>query len=72
MRAGLLHSTSREREALQDADFAFRPPVDGFWLMEFSRLERIVEVGYAYGREAVRSWEEEPALRELLRAAGRG
>ncbi|HEX2094192.1 MAG TPA: cyclic nucleotide-binding domain-containing protein [Longimicrobiaceae bacterium] len=56
MRASLLHSTSRERESLQNADFCLRPPIDRFRLMDFPLLEEIVATGYEYAREAVREW----------------
>lgn len=65
LRASMLHSASREREALGTADFTLRPPVDDFRLMDFSVLDRLVEVGYAYAREEVAKWVESGALAGL-------
>ncbi|HEX2202712.1 MAG TPA: patatin-like phospholipase family protein, partial [Longimicrobium sp.] len=56
MRASMLHSVGRQREALDLADLTLRPPVDPFGMMEFHRLEEIAEVGYAHAREAVGAW----------------
>ena len=60
MRATLLHSTWRERAALQEADFCLRPPIDAYSLMEFEKMDAIAEVGYAYAREALAAWAERP------------
>jgi predicted acylesterase/phospholipase RssA/CRP-like cAMP-binding protein len=48
MRASLLHSTSRERSSLEVADLCFSPPVEAFALMDFERIDAIVETGYAH------------------------
>jgi predicted acylesterase/phospholipase RssA/CRP-like cAMP-binding protein len=75
MRASMLHSTFRQRAALQLADFAFRPPIDGFGLMDFRSLDALVETGYTDAREALIGWESDgriPKLRESLGLARRG
>jgi predicted acylesterase/phospholipase RssA/CRP-like cAMP-binding protein len=56
MRAALLHSASREREALEIADLSLHPPIDAWGLMEFDALEPIVGAGYEYARGAVAEW----------------
>lgn len=66
LRASLLHSASREREALESADFALRPPVEGFSLMDFTALEALVTLGYAYARDEVAKWVASGALAGLL------
>ncbi|HEX5724100.1 MAG TPA: cyclic nucleotide-binding domain-containing protein [Longimicrobiaceae bacterium] len=58
MRASMLHSIYREKTALLDADLSLRPPIDAFSLMDFDALDQLVEVGYAYTREAVREWQD--------------
>jgi predicted acylesterase/phospholipase RssA/CRP-like cAMP-binding protein len=63
MRASLLHSTSRERASLEEADFCLRPPVEGFSLMQFEGMDAIAAVGYEYAREAVAAWAERPGAR---------
>jgi predicted acylesterase/phospholipase RssA/CRP-like cAMP-binding protein len=60
MRASLLHSTWRERAALQEADFLLRPPVDPFGLMEFERMDDVAQVGYVYARQALADWVDRP------------
>lgn len=56
LRASMLHSAHRERAALESADFALRPPIDEFRLMDFSPMERLVQVGYEYARAEVETW----------------
>lgn len=60
MRSSLLHSAWREKEAMAQADFCLRPPIDGFALMGFEQMAEISEVGYAYAKEAVGAWAERP------------
>jgi predicted acylesterase/phospholipase RssA/CRP-like cAMP-binding protein len=60
MRASLLHSTSREKSALDAADFCFHPPVEPFGLMEFPKLREIAEAGYRYASAALAGWAERP------------
>jgi len=56
VRASTLHSAYRERRAIEEADLSLTPPVDGFTLMDFGRIEQLAEVGYRYGQEAVQQW----------------
>ncbi|HEV7588194.1 MAG TPA: cyclic nucleotide-binding and patatin-like phospholipase domain-containing protein [Longimicrobium sp.] len=62
LRASLLHSASSEREALDSADFTLRPPIEGFGLMDFYGLDRLVEVGYQHARVEVAKWVASGAL----------
>jgi predicted acylesterase/phospholipase RssA/CRP-like cAMP-binding protein len=73
MRASMLHSIYRQKTSLLDADFVFRPPIDEFGLMDFSRLNETVAVGYQHAREKLREWEASGrlvALRESLALPG--
>jgi len=65
LRASMLHSAHGERTALATADFALRPPIDGFALMDFSVMDRLVKVGYEYARAEVAGWAASGALDEL-------
>ena len=56
MRSSLLHSSWREKEAIAQADFCLRPPIDAFALMAFEQMDEIAEVGYRYAREALAEW----------------
>jgi NTE family protein/lysophospholipid hydrolase len=58
LRASLLHSTWRERMAVQEADLCLRPPVEAFGLLDFERLDDLVAIGYDYAREALAAWAE--------------
>ncbi|HEX2206836.1 MAG TPA: patatin-like phospholipase family protein [Longimicrobium sp.] len=60
MRSSLLHSSWREKEAVEKADFCLRPPIEAFALMAFEQMQEISEVGYAYAREAVAAWADKP------------
>lgn len=66
LRASMLHSAHGERAALATADFALRPPIDGFALMDFSVMDRLVAVGYEYARAEVAAWVASGALEGLV------
>ena len=53
MRSSLLHSSWREKEAVEDADVCLRAPIEQFGLMDFARMAEIAEVGYAFARESL-------------------
>jgi NTE family protein/lysophospholipid hydrolase len=36
------------------ADFSFRPPVDGFGMLEFASIDKIIDVGYRYAKERIK------------------
>jgi predicted acylesterase/phospholipase RssA/CRP-like cAMP-binding protein len=69
LRASMLHSASGERLAIDHCDLALRPPIDGFRLMDFDALDKLVDVGYAYARDEVAKWVESGALASLCVAA---
>jgi predicted acylesterase/phospholipase RssA len=66
LRASMLHSASRERAALAEADFALRPPIDRFRLMDFAPLDELVKVGYEYAQAEVAAWVASGALDGLI------
>ncbi|HEX8212208.1 MAG TPA: cyclic nucleotide-binding domain-containing protein [Longimicrobium sp.] len=66
MRATVLQATYRQRVTLLDADFAFRPPIERFGMMDFPRLDEIVEAGYEHARQAIAGWREAGRLDALL------
>jgi predicted acylesterase/phospholipase RssA/CRP-like cAMP-binding protein len=70
MRASMLHSIYRQKTALLDADFVFRPPIDEFGLMDFTRLDEAMAVGYEHAREAVLGWEAAGRLAALRESLG--
>jgi predicted acylesterase/phospholipase RssA len=46
-----------------DADLCLHPPIDKFSLMDFPKLDQIVEAGYDYTREVLEKWDGTKALR---------
>jgi predicted acylesterase/phospholipase RssA/CRP-like cAMP-binding protein len=68
MRATVLHATHRQRVTLLDADFAFRPPIERFGMMDFPRLDEIVETGYEHARQAIDGWRASGRLDAALGA----
>jgi predicted acylesterase/phospholipase RssA/CRP-like cAMP-binding protein len=69
LRASMLHSASTERQAIETADFALRPPVDRFSLMDFSVMDALVQLGHEYARAEVASWIGRGAFRGIVPAA---
>lgn len=66
LRAVMLHSRRREREALQAADLTLHPPVDDFRLMDFGALDDLVAIGAAYARERISEWLADPDVASRL------
>jgi predicted acylesterase/phospholipase RssA len=48
MRATTLNSVRVAEEVKRDADLYLHPPVEGFGMLEFDAVERIVAIGYEY------------------------
>jgi NTE family protein/lysophospholipid hydrolase len=53
IRTTMLNSIHKAEEAIREADFYLRPPVDHFGLLEFSALEKIVDIAYRYAKEKI-------------------
>ena len=47
-RAVTLTSARRARFVEREADYYLAPPIDGFGMLEFERIDEIVEVGYRH------------------------
>ena len=56
MRAAMLHSTYRQRAAVEGADLALRPPVDAFRMTDWEALDDLVAAGYEHAVEAIAAW----------------
>ena len=56
MRAAMLHSTYRQRTAVEGADLALRPPVDAFRMTDWDALDDLVTAGYEHAVEAIAAW----------------
>jgi predicted acylesterase/phospholipase RssA len=56
MRAAMLHSTYRQKEAVDTADLALRPPVEAFKMTDWNALDDLVATGYRHAVEAIAAW----------------
>jgi hypothetical protein len=56
MRAAMLHSTYRQRAAVEGADLALRPPVEAFRMTDWDALDDLVAAGYEHAVEAIAAW----------------
>jgi NTE family protein/lysophospholipid hydrolase len=59
LRASLLHSASRERANVLEADLTIRPAVQDFGLLEFERIDEIVEAGFRKADDTIARWREQ-------------
>lgn len=66
MRAALLHSTSRQHAAIQEADLAFCPPLESFKMTDFGRIDELVEAGYRHAAELIEAWQSDRVSSEAL------
>ncbi len=53
-RAVTLTSARRARFVEREADYYLAPPIDGFGMLEFERIDEIVEVGYRHAMETLK------------------
>ena len=56
MRATLLSSVSRVSEVKNDADLYLEPPVGDYGLLDFAKLDELIEIGYRYTLEQAAGW----------------
>ena len=52
-RAVTLTSARRARFVEREADYYLAPPIDGFGMLEFERIDELVEVGYRHAMEVL-------------------
>jgi NTE family protein len=55
LRSAMVNSTAHAAGLRDRVDLLFRPPLEGFDLMDWRSLERGAEVGYRYARERLRA-----------------
>jgi NTE family protein/lysophospholipid hydrolase len=56
MRTTMLASANRTSLVRRSVDLYLRPPIDTFGMLEFERMEELVECGYRYTLEAAAAW----------------
>jgi len=59
----MLVSQSRQREARQRADLCFAPPLEGIGMLDWSRFDAIVELGYRHANGLLAGLSESQAAR---------
>jgi NTE family protein/lysophospholipid hydrolase len=62
-RTTLVSSIHKTQSARADADLYFRPPLQGFNLLDLSNLDKIVQVGYEFARERIGQWKEKGCIK---------
>ena len=59
-------SIQKTHEAKLDADLCLRPPIGSFGVLEFERIEQIVESGYRYTKERVEQLRGDKSLEAIF------
>ncbi len=66
MRTTEVSSNQKTNEVKRDADLCLRPPIDAFGVLEFVKIDELVEVGYQYTKETLESLRESESLPALF------
>lgn len=69
MRTTEVSSTQKTLEVRRDADLCLRPPVDAFGVLEFDRIDEIVEAGHRGTLERLEQLRGDPSMAAFLPAA---
>ncbi|MEO8027586.1 MAG: cyclic nucleotide-binding and patatin-like phospholipase domain-containing protein [Bryobacteraceae bacterium] len=64
MRTGFLSSIHHREVMAADADLLIHPPMNSFGLLEWDKLDTLVEIGYRVTREKLRSWTGSTTIRD--------
>ncbi len=56
MRTTMLSSAHRTTEVKRDVDLYLRPPIDDFGMLDFAKMDEMVDVGYRYTLTAAAGW----------------
>ena len=63
MRTTTLASANRAAQVQRSVDLYLRPPIDGYGMLEFDKLDEFVDVGYRYALDAASGWKPASAPR---------
>ncbi len=66
MRTTEVSSTQKTLEVRRDADLCLRPPVDAFGVLEFARIDEIVDAGHRHTRERLEQLRGDPSLATIF------
>ena len=56
MRTTTLASASRSAQVARSVDLYLQPPIDSYGMLEFEKMEELIECGYTYTMEAAAGW----------------
>ncbi|TNE46444.1 MAG: cyclic nucleotide-binding domain-containing protein [Deltaproteobacteria bacterium] len=65
LQSSMISSISKRKEEVERADLFLHPPLDGFYFLDFHKLQGIEEAGYHYGLEKFQSWQPGDIARSL-------
>ena len=68
MRTTEVSSIQKTNEVKRDADLCLRPPIDAFGVLEFVKIDEIVDVGYRYAKERLEQLRGDGTLAALFPA----
>ena len=59
MGSTMLSSAGRAEQVISEADLCLEPPIEEFGVLEFSKLEELIDIGHRHATERVARWLEE-------------
>ena len=66
MRTTEVSSNQKAIEVKRNADLCLRPPIDGYGVLEFVKIDELVEIGYQYTKQTLESLREHNSLPALF------
>ena len=70
LRTAETSSAKNTAEVKRDADLCLRPPVDTFGVLEFAKIDEIVEVSYRYAADQLEQLRRDPSQVGIFPVAG--
>ncbi len=66
MRTTEVSSAQRAIEVVRDADLCLRPPIDAFGVLDFARIDEIVEAGFRYAQQTLQQLQGDPSMAAIV------
>ncbi len=66
MRTTEVSSAQQASDVARDADLCLRPPIDDFGVLEFGRINEIVEAGFRYAQQTLLQLRGNPSAAVIL------
>ena len=70
MGSTMLSSASRAQQAIERADLCLEPEIEQFGMLEFTALEKLIDIGHHHARERIARWLDERPEPWLADAGG--